>query len=96
MQRLMMNDIPQAFFQRALACKDVWTAKVSCLVGGLFALLLGIPPMIIGVAGSAASKHLEISLNTLSNKSYDVQNIIEQAQRRAVADRSRHERYRDI
>ena len=47
---------PQAFFQRALACKDVYTSKVSCLVGGLFALSLGIPPMLIGIAGTAAGE----------------------------------------
>ncbi|RUS88280.1 hypothetical protein EGW08_003982 [Elysia chlorotica] len=44
----------QAIYQRVLACKTVRVAQVSTAIASVFALLMAIPPVIMGVAGSAA------------------------------------------
>ncbi|XP_069112295.1 high-affinity choline transporter 1-like [Argopecten irradians] len=43
----------QAWYQRVLACKSPKLAQISTVVGAGIALVLAIPPGIIGVAGSA-------------------------------------------
>ncbi|XP_035829842.1 high-affinity choline transporter 1 [Aplysia californica] len=44
----------QALYQRVLACKDLRVAKVSTLVASVFSFSLAVPPVIMGIAGSAA------------------------------------------
>ncbi|CAL1529202.1 unnamed protein product [Lymnaea stagnalis] len=51
----IMGGIPwQTLFQRSLACRTVGVAKWSAFIAGFFSLLLAIPPVLMGIAGSAA------------------------------------------
>ncbi|XP_041363770.1 high-affinity choline transporter 1-like [Gigantopelta aegis] len=52
---LMMGGIPwQVYYQRILACKTPFRAKISSMVAAVFCLVFAIPPSIMGLAASAA------------------------------------------
>ncbi|GFS10728.1 high-affinity choline transporter 1-like [Elysia marginata] len=44
----------QAFYQRILACRTVRVAQISTSIASVFALLMAIPAVVMGIAGSAA------------------------------------------
>ena len=46
----------QAFYQRVLACKTTKMARDAVLISAVLALLLGIPPALVGVIGAATGK----------------------------------------
>ncbi|GFN83155.1 high-affinity choline transporter 1 [Plakobranchus ocellatus] len=44
----------QAIYQRVLACKSIRVVQVSSAISSVLALVLAIPPIMMGIAGSAA------------------------------------------